>query len=66
MVLKVYISYNFILAKELLAKVLQSFETYVLVKDNLFRKLFLSSESPITFDEISKLLQYHFLFQVLI
>ena len=29
---------NFILAEELFAKALQSFETYVLVTDNLWRK----------------------------
>ena len=37
---------NFILAQELLAKDLRSFETCVLVNNNLCGKLFSSSESP--------------------
>ena len=43
---------NFLLAEELLAKSLQSFETCVLVNNNLCWKFFLSSESPTSFDEI--------------
>ena len=42
---------NFILAKELFAKALQSLETCVLVNNNLCRKLFSSVASPTTFDE---------------
>ena len=57
---------NFILAKKLCTKALPSFETGVLVDNNLCRKQFSSLESPTTFDEISKLLQYHFLFLILI
>ena len=40
---------NFILADEPFAKALQSFETCVLVNNNLFGKLFLSLESPTSF-----------------
>ena len=57
MVLKVYLKIilidlfyvfdSFILAKELFAKALRSFETCVLVNNNLFSSL----ESPATFDE---------------
>ena len=42
---------NFILAEELFAKALASFETCVLVNNKLCRKLFSSLESPTTFDE---------------
>ena len=45
---------NFILAKELFAKALRSFETCVLVNNKLCRKLFSSLKSPLTFDEIFK------------
>ena len=54
------------LGEELLAKVLQSLKTCVLVNNRLCGKLFASLESPITFDEISKLLPYHILFLLLI
>ena len=43
---------NFILAEELFAKALPSFEACVLVDSNLCRKLFSSLESPTTFNEI--------------
>ena len=39
------------LTEELFAKDLQSFETYVLVNNNLWRKLFSSLESPKILDE---------------
>ena len=42
---------NFILAEELFAKALWSFETCALVKNNLYSKLFSSLESPTTFDD---------------
>ena len=45
---------NFILAEELFVKALQSFETSVLVNNNLCGKLFSSLESPIKLDEIFK------------
>ena len=45
---------NFILAEELFAKALWNFETWVFVNNNLCGKLFLSSESPKTFDESFK------------
>ena len=45
---------NFILAEELFAKTLQSFETCVLVNNDLCGKLFSSLESPLIFDEKSK------------
>ena len=45
---------NFILADKPLAKALWSFETCVLVKNNLCRKLFLSLESPTASDESFK------------
>ena len=65
MVLKVYIKIflivlfcgvfdNFILAEELFAKALRSFETCVLVNNNLCGRLFSSLESPTPFDEIFK------------
>ena len=44
---------NFILAEELFAKALESFETYVLVNNNLGRKLF--SSSPTASDESFKI-----------
>ena len=43
---------NFILAKELPEKALQSFGTCVLVNNNLCQKLFSSLELPTTLDEI--------------
>ena len=46
-----WVFYNFILAKELFAKALRILEIFVLVNKNLCGKLFLSSESPTTFDE---------------
>ena len=64
MVLKVF--ENFILADESFAKVLPSFKTCVLVNNKLCRKLFLSLESPITFDEIFKVTLHYFLFLILI
>ena len=45
---------NFILAEELFAKALRSFETYVLANSNLSGKLFSSLESPTTFNECFK------------
>ena len=42
---------NFILAEELFANALQNFQTYVLVNNNLCRKLYSSLEPPATFDE---------------
>ena len=45
---------NFILAGKPFAKVLQNFETCVLVGNNLCRKLFSSLESAAIFDEIFK------------
>ena len=57
---------NFILAEELFPKGLRSFETYVLVNNNLCRKLFSSLESPTTFDESFKVISVPFLFQILI
>ena len=45
---------NFILVDKPFAKTLQSFETFVLFRNNLCRKLFSSLESPTTFDESSK------------
>ena len=52
-----WVFYNFILAEELFAKPSRSFETRVLVNNNLGGKSFSSLESPTTFD---KLLQYLF------
>ena len=46
---------DFLLAKELFVKVLRSFETRVLVNNNLSGKLFSSLESATTFNEIFKL-----------
>ena len=58
---------NFLLADESIAKALQSLETCVLVNNNLSGKLFSSLESPTPFSKTtSKLLQYHFLFLILI
>ena len=57
---------NFILAEELFAEALRNFKTCVLVNKNLCGKLFSSLESPTTFDKFSKLLQFYFLFQILI
>ena len=45
---------NFILAKELFAKALRSFETCVFLNNNLCLKLFSSLESPKTFRGIFK------------
>ena len=45
---------NFILADEPFAKALRSFETCVLVNNNLWGKLSSSSESATVFDEIFK------------
>ena len=49
-----YIFDKFIPVKELFAKALQNFGTWLLVNNNLCRKLFLSLESPATLDEIFK------------
>ena len=49
---------NFILAEELFAKALPSFEACVLVDSNLCRKLFSSLESPTTFNEIVTSVQF--------
>ena len=56
--------HNFILADALFSKVLGSFETCVLVNNNLCGKLLLLLELPIKLD--LKLLQYQFLFLILI
>ena len=48
---------NFTLTDEFFAKALRSFETCLSVSINLRGKLFSSSELPIMFDEILKLLQ---------
>ena len=45
---------NFMSADEPFPKALQSFETYVLVNNNLCRKLFPLLEPPIIFDQIFK------------
>ena len=45
---------SFLLAKKLFAKDLRSFETCVLVHNNLYRKLFSSLESPKRFHEVFK------------
>ena len=45
---------NFILADKPFANALQSFETCVLINNNLRGKFFSSSESPTKFDEILK------------
>ena len=45
---------NFVLVGELFANALESFETCVLVNNNLSRKLFSSLDWPTTFDEIFK------------
>ena len=47
---------NFTLANQLFEKALQSFETCVLVNNNLCRKLFSSLESPTTFDKCCKVI----------
>ena len=53
-ILCIWVFDNFILAEELFAKALWSFEIYVLVNNNLCGKLFSSLESPATFDESFK------------
>ena len=53
-ILCIWVFDNFALAEELFAKVLRSFENYVLVNNNLWGKLFSLLESPTTFDEILK------------
>ena len=45
---------NFLLADELFAKALRSFETCVIINNILFGKLISSLESPATFTEICK------------
>ena len=52
--------WSFVLVRELFAKALQSLETCVLVKNNLWRKLFSSLESPTTLDEIFKVTSVSF------
>ena len=47
---------NFMLADELFAWALRGLETWVLVNNNLCRKLFLSLESPAIFDEWFKVI----------
>ena len=42
---------DFVLADELLAKALQSFESWALVNNNICRKFLTSLESQTTFDE---------------
>ena len=53
---------NFKLAEELFAKALRSFETCVLVKNNLCRKLFSSLELPTTFHESFKVTSVPFFY----
>ena len=53
---------NFLLADESLSKALRSLESCVLVNSNLSRKLFLSLESPATFEEIFKVTSGPFFF----
>ena len=57
---------NFILANELFAKALQSFETCVLVNISLCGKLVSLLRSPTTLMKVLMSLQYNFLFQILI
>ena len=52
---------NFILAEELFPKALRSFETFILVNNNLRAKLFASLESPSSFEEIFKVTSVLFL-----
>ena len=54
------------MADEPFSKDLPSLETCVLVNNNLSEKLVSLLESPTVFDERFKLLQYHFLFLILI
>ena len=56
---------HFILADELFAKALRSFETYLLVNKSLCGKLFASLEPPRTFDGSFKVILVPFLFQIL-
>ena len=54
----------FILADEQYAKVLQIFEIFVSVNNNLSGKLVLLSEFPIKFDETFKVTSALFLFHI--
>ena len=56
---------SFISAEELFAKVLRSFEIYVLVNNILGGKLFSSLDSPKIIDERCKVFQFHSLQQIL-
>ena len=56
---------SFILAGESFAKALRIFETCGLVNNNLCGKPVSSLELPIKFEEDLKVLQLHFLFQIL-
>ena len=51
---------SFILAEELISKALVSLETYVLVNNKLFGKLFQSLEPPTIFEEIFKVTSVSF------
>ena len=76
MVLKVYLNvlliscnwvfYNFILVDKPFEKTLQSFETCVLVNNNLFGKSFSLLESPAAFDQSFNVTLVPFLFLILI
>ena len=57
-----WVFYNFILAEELIAKALRSLETFVLVNNSLWGKLFSSLESPIKFDERFKVTSVPFFY----
>ena len=57
---------NFILTEEPFTKALWSLKTCILANNNLCGKLVSPLESLTIFDESFKLLQYHFLFQILI
>ena len=57
---------DFIIVEEPFAKPLRSLETFVLVNNNLCRKLYSLLELPITFDERFKLTSVPFLFMTLI
>ena len=56
------LKFVFILAEEPFEKALRSFETFVLVNNNLCGKLFSSLESPTTFDESFQVTSVPFFF----
>ena len=57
---------DFILADKPFGQALRNFQTGVLINNNLCGKLFSALESPTTFEQFSKLLQYQILFHILI